>query len=132
MRIKFTYSKKSMTFLDTEIYKNLNWVKWTTTYRKPNNHRNFLHCYWAHPKSLKDSIAFTQVLHIKRICSETWVVIRNYEFNLKIFMILHVTLKILWSFWYLGPIRLFLVITDLISSKPQFRCVWFSFLTYTL
>ena len=49
------------------------------THRKPNDHRNFLHYDSADPKSLKDSIPFSQALHIKRICSEASEVIRHFK-----------------------------------------------------
>ena len=44
---------------------------YTSIYRKSNDCCNFLQYDSAHAKSLKDSIPFSQVLHIKQICTET-------------------------------------------------------------
>ena len=74
--IKFdrAYSKISIVFLDTKFYKNQNGMLYTTIYRKSIDWSNFLSCAWAHQKSLKGSITFSQVLRIKRICSEISVI----------------------------------------------------------
>ena len=79
IKFEFTYSKTSITFLNTKIYKNQNWIRCTTIYRKPNDCRNIFHFDLAHPKSLKDNIPFSQPLPIKRICSETSKVIRHFK-----------------------------------------------------
>ena len=57
--------------LDTKVYRNKNGTLCTTIYRKPSDRHNFLHYESAHPKALKDSIPYSQVLRIKRVCSET-------------------------------------------------------------
>ena len=69
-KFEFTYSKTSITFLDTKIYKNQNGILCTTIYRKPNDSHNFLHYDPLHSKSLKDAVPFSQSLRIRRICSE--------------------------------------------------------------
>ena len=41
----------------------------TTLYRKQTDRQNYLDAQSEHPKSLKDSISYSQALRIKRICS---------------------------------------------------------------
>ena len=41
----------------------------TTIYRKQTDRQNYLDARSEHPKSLKDSIPYSQALRIKRICS---------------------------------------------------------------
>ena len=77
IKCEFTYSRTSITFLDTKEYKNENGTLYTTIYRKPSDCRNFFHYKSAHPKALKDSIPSSQALRIKRICSETSEVIKH-------------------------------------------------------
>ena len=64
------------------IPKSANAILRTTALRMLSNCSNFSHYYSAHPKSLKDSIPFSQGLCIKRICTETSEVIRHFK-NLK-------------------------------------------------
>ena len=68
--IKFEYkiSKTKLTFLDTEIQIKDNKLI-TKFYRKPTDRQNFLHANSEHPKNLKNSIAYSQALRIKRICT---------------------------------------------------------------
>ena len=77
IKFEFIYSRTSITFLDTKVYKNENGTLWTTFYRELSDRRNFLHYQSAHPKALKDSIPYRQALRIKQICSETSEVIKN-------------------------------------------------------
>ena len=77
IKFAFTYSRTSITFLDTKVYKNENGTLCTTIYRKPSDRRKFLHSKSAHAKALKDSIPCSQSLRIKRICSETSEVIKH-------------------------------------------------------
>ena len=69
--IKFDYenSNKEINFLDTIVYKRGKSLQ-TRLYRKKSDRQNYLHHKSEHPKSLKDSIAYSQALRIKRICSE--------------------------------------------------------------
>ena len=55
--------------------------EWNTMYHYLQKTRwhNFLHHDSAHPKSLKDGIPFSQAFLIKRICSKTSEVIRNFK-----------------------------------------------------
>ena len=75
IKFEFTYFRTRITFLDTKVCKNENGTLCTTIYRKPSDRRNILHYKSLHPKSLKDSIPYSQALRIKRICSETSEVI---------------------------------------------------------
>ena len=77
IKLEFIYSRTSITFFDTRIYKSENGTLCRTIYRKPSDRRNFLHYKSAHPKALKDSITYSKALRIKRICSETSKVIKH-------------------------------------------------------
>ena len=70
--IKFDakYSKSSIEFLDTKVYKSSNGKLHTTLYTKPTDRQSYLHNKSYHPSSCKRSIAYSQSLRIKRICSE--------------------------------------------------------------
>ena len=46
-------------------------------YTKLSARHNFLHYKLVHPKILKDSIPYSQALHIKQICSKTSEVTKN-------------------------------------------------------
>ena len=68
----FKYSKSSIEFLDTKIYKNKEKNKLLTTiHRKPTGGRNFLYPTSAQTRSLINSIPLSQALRLKKICSET-------------------------------------------------------------
>ena len=47
IKFEFTYSRTSITFLDTKIYENENGTLRIAIYRKPSDRRNFLHFKWA-------------------------------------------------------------------------------------
>lgn len=70
--IKFDakYSKTSIEFLDTQIYKSTDGKLQTTLYTKPTDRQSYLHNKSYHPSSCKRSIAYSQALRIRRICSE--------------------------------------------------------------
>ena len=70
--IKFDakYSKSSIEFLDTKVYKSTDGKLHTTLYTKPTDRQSYLHNKSYHPNSCKRSIAYSQALRIKRICSE--------------------------------------------------------------
>ena len=51
----------------------------TTVYCKPTDRRNFLHYASAHPRSLIKSIPYNQVLHLKKVCTETSEVSKNVQ-----------------------------------------------------
>ena len=59
-----------MEFLDTKVYKSSNGKLQTTLYTKPTDRQSYLHNKSYHPSSCKRSIAYSQALRIKRICSE--------------------------------------------------------------
>ena len=77
IKFEFDYYRTSVTLLDTKVYKNENRTLCATIYRKPSDHRNFLHYNLAHPKALKDSIPYSQALRIKRISFEASEVIKD-------------------------------------------------------
>jgi hypothetical protein len=70
--IKFDakFSRTSIEFLDTRIYKAANGILQTTLYTKPTDRQSYLHSKSYHPNSCKRSIAYSQALRIRRICSE--------------------------------------------------------------
>ena len=70
--IKFDakFSKTSIEFLDTRLYKSTMGKLQTTLYTKPTDRQSYLHNKSYHPNSCKRSIAYSQALRIKRICSE--------------------------------------------------------------
>ena len=59
IKFEFIYSRTSITFLDTKVYKNENGTPCTTIYSKPSDCRNFLPYKSAHPKALKNSIPYS-------------------------------------------------------------------------
>ena len=77
IKFEFIYSRNSITFLDTKVYKNKNGTLCTNIYRKQSDRHNFLHYKSAHPKALKVNMPFSQALLVKRICSETSEVIKH-------------------------------------------------------
>ena len=71
IKFEFKYSKTSSEFLDTKIYKNKEKNKLLTTiYRKPTDRRKFLVPTSADPKSLINSMPFSQAFRLTKICSK--------------------------------------------------------------
>ena len=64
IKFEFKYSRQQIEFLDTLVCKLQ-----TTLYKKPTDRQNYLHSKPEHPYSLKKTIAYSQALRIKRICS---------------------------------------------------------------
>ena len=85
--IKFDYkiSTKQIEFLDTIVYKDQQRKTQTTTFCKPTDQQTYLHAQSNHPKSLKDSILYSQALPIKAICSTTSEFNKNCEIITKRF-----------------------------------------------
>ena len=71
IKFEMKYFKEKIEFLDTLIYKDKNNNIQTTLYKKPTDRQNYIHSKSAHPFSLKKSIAYSQALRLKRICSTT-------------------------------------------------------------
>ena len=69
IKFEFKYSQTKIEFLDVLVYKDHNNVLQTTIYRKQTDRQNYLDARSGHPKSLKDSIPYSEALRIKRICS---------------------------------------------------------------
>ena len=70
--IKFTaeWSRESVTFLDTKVIRDGNRLV-TDLYTKPTDTHQYLHQRSCHPSHCKTSIAYSQALRIRRICSRT-------------------------------------------------------------
>ena len=68
MKFEYEISKKRISFLDTEIYIKNN-KSHTKIFRKKTDCQTFLNINSEHPKSLKNSIPYSQAFRIKRICS---------------------------------------------------------------
>ena len=66
-----TFDYKKSTILDTMVYKHQQHKIQSTIFRKPTYKQTYLHAESNHPKSLKDSISYSQALRIKTICSTT-------------------------------------------------------------
>ena len=69
--IKFDYefSRKSVNFLDSKV-SILGRKLSTSIYTKPTDRKAYLHAKSYHPKSTKDSIAYSQATRLRRICTE--------------------------------------------------------------
>ena len=68
--LTFKLTKKNA-FLDAMLYKDENNNIQTTLYRKPTYQQVFLHAKSEHPRSLKNSIPYSQALRLKTICSKS-------------------------------------------------------------
>ena len=68
--IKFTtvWSRESVTFLDTKVIRDGNRMV-TDLYTKPTDTHQYLHQRSCHPSHCKSSIAYSQALRMRRICS---------------------------------------------------------------
>ena len=71
INFEMKYSKDKVEFLDTLIYKGKNNNIQTTLYIKLTDSQNYIHSKSAHPFSVRKSIAYSQALRLKRICSTT-------------------------------------------------------------
>ena len=63
--------------MDVMVIKENNGVISTDLFRMPTDARNYLHYKWAHPKSCKNGIPYSQFLRIRRICSDDTLFERN-------------------------------------------------------
>ena len=68
IKFDFKYSKTKIEFLDVLGYKDINNKFQTTLYKKPIDRQSYLPAKSQHPRSLKESIPYSQVLRVKRIC----------------------------------------------------------------
>ena len=69
IKFEFKYSRQQTEFLDTLVHIDNNHKLQTTLCKKPTDRQNYLHSKSEHPYSIKKSIAYSQALRIKRICS---------------------------------------------------------------
>ena len=69
IKFEFKYSRQQIKFLDTLVYIDNNNKLQTTLYKKSTDRQNYLHSKSEDPYSLKKSIAYSQALRIKRMCS---------------------------------------------------------------
>ena len=69
--LKFTleYSETKLSFLDVMVHKNERGELSTDLFRKSTDARNYLHYSSAHPRSCKQGIPYSQLLRVRRICS---------------------------------------------------------------
>lgn len=70
--IKFTYeySQQEINFLDTTVYIDSDRKLQTRLYNKPTDSHMYLHYNSCHPAHQKKSIAYSQAIRIRMICSE--------------------------------------------------------------
>ena len=70
--IRFTaeWSRESVTFLDTKVIRNGDSLV-TDLFTKPTDTHQYLHRRSCHPSHCKKSIAFSQALRLRRICSRS-------------------------------------------------------------
>jgi hypothetical protein len=80
--IKFTWdiSSTSVTFLDTKVLLDENNRLYTTLYCKPTDSHSYLLYSSHHPIHLKNSLPYSQLLRIRRICSK----IEDFDQNAKL------------------------------------------------
>ena len=69
IKLDFKYSKTKIELLDVLVYKDIHNKLQTTLYKKPTDRQSYLHADLEHPRSLKESVPYTQALRVKRICS---------------------------------------------------------------
>jgi hypothetical protein len=77
--IKFTHeiSPTSVNFLDTTVHLKPDGTVYTDLYCKPTDSHNYLHFRSAHPKHCKTSLPYSQLLRVRRICTN----IADYDKN---------------------------------------------------
>ena len=69
IKFNFNFSTKEINFLETVFYKIQSGKLETKLCRKESDRQAYLHRKPKHSESLKRSIPFVQVLHLRRICS---------------------------------------------------------------
>ena len=77
--IKFDYktSTKQIEFLNKMVYRDQQHKIQATMFRKPADQQTYLHAESNHPKSLKDSVPYSQAVRIRTICSATFEFVKN-------------------------------------------------------
>ena len=80
IKFDFKFSKTSIEFSDTTIYKNKEQNKFqTTVYCEPTDWRNFPHYTSVHPRSLIKIIPYCQALRLEKIRTETSKLSKNLQ-----------------------------------------------------
>ena len=80
IKSNFKYAKATIELLDTTVFKNKDQDKLlTTAYEKPTDRECFLHYTSAHPKSLINSILYSQSLRLKKIHTESSGLSKNLQ-----------------------------------------------------
>ena len=69
IKFNFQVSRRAIAFLDAMLYKDENSNIQTTLYPKATNQQAFLHAKSEYSRYLKSSIAYSEALRLKTICS---------------------------------------------------------------
>ena len=86
IKFDFEMSKRQIPFLDTIVYLDERNHIQTKLYRKQTDRQNYLHRASEHPEPLKNKLAYSQALRIKRICFEDTEYKNNTEQLMKTFI----------------------------------------------
>jgi hypothetical protein len=70
IRLTYVYGGSTLDALDVKLSIEMDGSISTSLYRKPTDGAQFLHWSSAHPRKLKESIPFAQLLRLKRNCSK--------------------------------------------------------------
>ena len=80
IKFNFKYAKATIELSDATVFKNKDQDKLLTTpYEKPADRECFLHYTSAHPKSLINSILYSQSLRLKKIHTESSGLSKNLQ-----------------------------------------------------
>ena len=69
IKFEYKYSREKIEFLDTVVSISERRLK-TSLYTKPSDRKAYLHSKSYHPRSTKESIAYSQATRLRRLCTE--------------------------------------------------------------
>ena len=78
IKFEFQIPPRKIAFLDTMLYKDKDYYIQTTLFHKPTDQPAFLYAKSEQPRSLKNSIPYSQTLRLKTICYN------NYRITIRI------------------------------------------------